>query len=70
MLTCAAPMTIGNSGATLKMLTWGASSSCSPHCLWTKLRKLEALGGAELNEAKKVLANAATALLHGEQCSG
>ena len=28
--------------------------------------KFEALGGAEINEAKKVLANAATALLHGE----
>ena len=27
--------------------------------------KLEALGGAEINEAKKILANAATALLHG-----
>lgn len=27
--------------------------------------KLEALGGAEINEAKKILANAATGLLHG-----
>ena len=27
---------------------------------------LEALGGAEINEAKKVLATAATALLHGQ----
>ncbi len=32
----------------------------------TEIAKLEALGGAEINEAKKVLANAATALLHGE----
>ena len=31
-----------------------------------EIKKLEALGGAEINEAKKVLANAATALLHGE----
>ena len=31
-----------------------------------EIAKLEALGGAEINEAKKVLANAATALLHGE----
>ena len=31
-----------------------------------EITKLEALGGAEINEAKKVLANAATALLHGE----
>ncbi len=30
-----------------------------------EIRKLEALGGSEINEAKKVLANEATALLHG-----
>ncbi len=30
-----------------------------------EIAKLEALGGAEINEAKKVLANEATALLHG-----
>ncbi len=30
-----------------------------------EISKLEALGGAEINEAKKTLANAATALLHG-----
>jgi tyrosyl-tRNA synthetase len=32
----------------------------------SEITKLEALGGAEINEAKKVLANAATALLHGD----
>jgi tyrosyl-tRNA synthetase len=31
-----------------------------------EIGKLAALGGSEINEAKKVLANAATALLHGE----
>ena len=31
-----------------------------------EVKRLEVLAGAELNEAKKVLANAATALLHGE----
>ncbi len=31
-----------------------------------EIARLEALGGAESNEAKKILANAATALLHGE----
>ncbi len=31
-----------------------------------EIAKLEMLGGAEINEAKKVLANAATALLHGQ----
>jgi tyrosyl-tRNA synthetase len=30
-----------------------------------EIARLEALGGAEINEAKKVLANAATTLLHG-----
>ncbi len=35
----------------------------------SEIAKLEALGGAEINEAKKVLANAATALLHGEIAS-
>ncbi len=30
-----------------------------------EIRRLEALGGAEINEAKKVLANEATAMLHG-----
>ena len=30
-----------------------------------EIDKLEALGGAEINEAKKILANAATSLLHG-----
>ncbi|KGF71246.1 tyrosyl-tRNA synthetase [Hoeflea sp. BAL378] len=30
-----------------------------------EIRRLEALGGAEINEAKKVLANEVTALLHG-----
>ncbi len=32
----------------------------------SEIAKLEALGGAEINEAKKILANAATAMLHGE----
>ncbi|KUO56752.1 MAG: tyrosine--tRNA ligase [Alphaproteobacteria bacterium BRH_c36] len=31
-----------------------------------EIAKLEALGGSEINEAKKVLATAATALLHGD----
>jgi tyrosyl-tRNA synthetase len=32
-----------------------------------EVRRLAALGGSEINEAKKVLANEATALLHGRQ---
>ena len=31
-----------------------------------EIKRLEALGGAEINEAKKVLADAATAMAHGE----
>ncbi|HEX8483500.1 MAG TPA: tyrosine--tRNA ligase [Allosphingosinicella sp.] len=34
-----------------------------------EIGRLEALGGAEINEAKKVLADAATALLHGEEAA-
>ena len=34
-----------------------------------EIRKLEALGGAEINEAKKVLATEATALLHGREAA-
>ncbi|MGY3365948.1 tyrosyl-tRNA synthetase [Bradyrhizobium sp. GM2.4] len=35
----------------------------------TEIRKLEALGGSEINEAKKVLATEATALLHGRDAA-
>lgn len=35
----------------------------------SEIRKLEALGGAEINEAKKVLATEATALLHGRDAA-
>ena len=34
-----------------------------------EVARLDALGGAEINEAKKVLANEATALLHGRQAA-
>ncbi|MDA9420340.1 tyrosyl-tRNA synthetase [Bradyrhizobium sp. CCBAU 25360] len=34
-----------------------------------EIRKLEALGGSEINEAKKVLATEATALLHGREAA-
>jgi tyrosyl-tRNA synthetase len=35
-----------------------------------EIARLESLGGAEINEAKKVLAGAATALAHGEEAAG
>ena len=34
-----------------------------------EITRLEALGGAEINEAKKILANEATALLHGREAA-
>jgi len=34
-----------------------------------EIARLEGLGGAELNEAKKILANEATALLHGAEAA-
>ena len=34
-----------------------------------EIAKLEALGGSDINEAKKTLANAATAMLHGQQAA-
>ena len=34
-----------------------------------EIGRLEALGGAEINEAKKILANEATRLLHGEEAA-
>jgi tyrosyl-tRNA synthetase len=34
-----------------------------------EIARLESLGGAEVNEAKKVLATAATALLHGREAA-
>jgi tyrosyl-tRNA synthetase len=35
----------------------------------TEIQRLEALGGAEINEAKKILASEATGLLHGAQAA-
>jgi tyrosyl-tRNA synthetase len=35
-----------------------------------EVERLEALGGAEINEAKKILADAATALAHGDEAAG
>ena len=42
-----------------------ASSSCSPCCRSTRSPGSRALKGQEINEAKKVLATEATALVHG-----
>ena len=65
MRTCCRPTNIGSSGATPRTPTSAASCACSPICRSTRSRGWNRLQGAEINEAKKVLANEATALLHG-----
>ena len=47
----------------------GASSSCSPSCHSRRSPSSRSLKGAELNEAKKVLATEATALVHGRDAA-
>jgi tyrosyl-tRNA synthetase len=39
------------------------------HCRWPRSRRLAALGGAEINEAKKILATEVTAMLHGREAA-
>ena len=63
--TCCRSMITGNIGATPRTPTCRGFSSSSPPCRWTRSQKLAALQGSEINEAKKILANEATALLHG-----
>ncbi len=41
------------------------SCACSPTCRWTRSRGWRALQGAEINDAKKVLADEATRMIHG-----
>ncbi len=63
--TWSAPTTTGSTGATPRTPTSRASSSCSPCCRCDEIDRLAALKGAEINEAKKMLATEATALVHG-----
>ena len=63
--TNAAPTTTGSTGATPRTATSSASSNCSPTLPLDEIAKLAALQGAEINEAKKILATEATALVHG-----
>ena len=65
----AAPTTTGSSGATPRTPMSAASCACSPTCRWTRSRGSRTLQGAEINEAKKVLATEATALLHGREAA-
>ena len=62
-----APTTSGSTGATPRTPTSAASSSCSRRCRWARSPSSRRLQGAEINEAKKVLATEATALLHGRE---
>ena len=47
----------------------GSSCNSSPICRSKTLRKLESLSGAEINQAKIVLATEATAMLHGREAA-
>ena len=61
------PSITGSSGATPRTPMSAASCACSPICRSTKSRGWSSLSGAEINEAKKLLATEATALLHGRR---
>ena len=60
-------MTTGNTGATPRTAWWSGCSSSTRALPLDEIAKLAALKGAEINEAKKVLATEATALLHGRE---
>ena len=59
------PTITGSSGATPRTPMSAASCACSPTCRWTRSPGWRRSAGAEINEAKKVLATEATALAHG-----
>ncbi len=46
-----------------------ASCACSPIMPEGEIARLEKLQGAELNDAKKILATEATAILHGREAA-
>ena len=60
------PSTTGSTGATSTMPTSAVFCGCSPSCRWTRSSGSRRLQGAELNEAKKILADEATRLCRGE----
>ncbi len=57
----------GSSGATQKTRTSAVSDACSPIFRSAEYAPLEKLEGGELNDAKKILATEATAILHGRK---
>ena len=60
----------GSTGETRRTRTWGVSSVCSRSCRSNEIARLEALDGAEINEAKAILATEATTLCHGREAAG
>ncbi len=60
---------IGNIGAIARIGILGGFSNSSPSCRLSEIARLEALGGAEINEAKKILATEATAMVHGREAA-
>ena len=62
-------MISGNTGAIATTAMSAGSCACSPICRLTKLRRLEALDGAAINDAKVVLANEITRLCRGAEAA-
>ena len=62
-------MTIGSSGATPKTAMSARFLRLFTDLPMDEIARLEKLQGAELNDAKKILATEATAILHGREAA-
>ena len=67
--TSSAPTIIGNSGGTRRTATSARFLRLFTDLPLDEIERLEALQGAEINDAKKVLADAATAMAHGDEAA-
>ena len=59
----------GSSGAIQKMLMLDVFFVYLPNCHLSEIARLEALQGAEINDAKIILANEVTKLCHGDDAA-
>ena len=67
MRTCSAPTITGSSGGTRRTPTSAGSCELFTDLPLDEIARLESLAGAEINQAKIVLATEATAMLHGRE---
>ena len=67
--SCSAPTITGSSGGTRTMPTSAASCKLFTDLPLDEIARLESLPGAEINQAKIVLATEATAMLHGREAA-